>query len=89
MAYSLSINSLLDKKLAKIAKKNPAQFARIMDKAEEILEQPLHYKNLRAPLQHLRRVHIDGSFVLIFSVDETALTVTLEDFDHHDTIYLR
>ncbi|MBI4176613.1 MAG: hypothetical protein HY518_05385 [Candidatus Aenigmarchaeota archaeon] len=43
--------------------------------------------NLRAPLQHLRRVHINTHFVLTFSIDEKTRTVILEDFDHHDNIY--
>jgi len=58
-----------------------------MKKAEEILQNPQHYKNLRAPLQHLKRVHVADHFVLIFSVDENTKKVCLEDFDHHDKIY--
>ena len=59
-----------------------------MKKAQEIVINPQHYKNLRAPLQHLKEVHIDAHFVLTFSVDENTKTVTLEDFDHHDKIFL-
>jgi mRNA-degrading endonuclease RelE of RelBE toxin-antitoxin system len=35
----------------------------------------------------MRRVHIDKSFVLVFSIDETEKTVIIEDYDHHDKIY--
>ena len=48
---------------------------------------PYHYKKLSRPLQHLRRVHIDKSFVLIFSIDESKKLVIIEDYDHHDQIY--
>ncbi len=58
-----------------------------MKKADEIVQNPQHYKNLRAPLQNLKRVHIDKSFVLTFSIDERTKIVILEDYDHHDNIY--
>jgi mRNA-degrading endonuclease RelE of RelBE toxin-antitoxin system len=58
-----------------------------LNKAEEILQDPHRYKNLRAPMNHLKRVHIDRHLVLVFSVDEETKTVTLEDYDHHDNIY--
>lgn len=86
--YSLSIRPELDDELAKLAKKDKKRYEIILKKVEEILQNPQHYKNLRAPLQHWKRVHIDKHFVLTFSVDEDTKTVTLEDFDHHDNIYL-
>mgnify|MGYP001597913987 CR=1 FL=1 len=85
--YSLNIKPELDKKLAKLCKKNRKQYDIIMNKAEEIVQNPQHYKNLRAPLQHLKEVHIDKHFVLTFCVDESTKTVTLEDFEHHDDIF--
>lgn len=69
-------------------KKNRNQYELIMKKVEEIIENPQHYKNLRKPLQHLKRVHIDKHFVLTFSINENNKIVTLEDFHHHDKIYL-
>ena len=71
----------------KIAKKNPKQLEIIEKKIEEIRKNPQHYKNLRKPLQHLRRVHIDKSFVVVFSIDESTKTVIIEDYNHHDKIY--
>mgnify|MGYP001579911398 FL=1 len=85
--YSLKIKLSLDRKLKKLVKKNRMQYEIIMKKAQEIVINPQHYKNLRAPLQHLKEVHIDAHFVLTFSVDENSKTVTLEDFDHHDKIF--
>ena len=85
--YSLKIMPSLDRKLKKLVKKNRMQYEIIMKKAQEIVINPQHYKNLRAPLQHLKEVHIDAHFVLTFSVDENSKTVTLEDFDHHDKIF--
>ena len=89
MTYSLVIKPAVDKILAKTSKKNKKQYEIMLRKVSEILENPQHYKNLRAPLQDWKRVHIDRSFVLCFSVDEKNKTVILEDFDHHDNIYRR
>lgn len=85
--YSLAIRPGLDKTLRKLIKKNRKQYEIIMKKAQEILINPHRYKNLRAPLQHWKRVHIDRHFVLTFSMDEKTMTVILEDFDHHNNIY--
>jgi mRNA-degrading endonuclease RelE of RelBE toxin-antitoxin system len=59
----------------------------ISKKIEEIRLNPHHYKNLRKPLNHLRRVHIDKSFVLAFSIKESKKLVIIEEYDHHDKIY--
>ena len=85
--YSFDIKDSLDKKLSRLAKKNPKQLEIIYKKIGEIIQNPQHYKNLRAPMQHLKRVHIDKSFVLTFSIDESRNTIIIEDYDHHDNIY--
>ncbi len=85
--YSVAFRKSVEKEFQRMAKKNPRRLEMILNKIEEILENPHHYKNLRKPLQHLKRVHIDGSFVLVFSVDEENKRVIIEDFDHHDRIY--
>lgn len=59
----------------------------INGKVEDILEDPFRFKPLRKPLQNRRRVHIGGSFVLIYGVDEEEKIVTLLDFDHCDNVY--
>jgi YafQ family addiction module toxin component len=87
MPYFLDIRPSLDVRLGKLAKKNKKQYEIIMKKAEEVIKSPHRYKNLRAPLQHWKRVHIDKHFVLTFSIDENTKKVILEDFDHHDNIY--
>jgi len=85
--YSLKVRPKLDKKLSKLYQKNRKQYDIIFKKAAETLENPQHYKNLRAPLQFLKEVHIDKHFVLTFSVDENTKTVYLEDFCHHGEIF--
>ena len=85
--YSLEIKPELHKKLAKLFKKNRKQYEIIMKKAQEIIQNLQHYKNLRSPLHYLKEVHIDKHFVLTFSVDENTRTVTLEDYNHHTEIF--
>ncbi len=85
--YSLKIKPDLEKTLTKLAKKNKNQVEIILRKVDEILENPHRYKNLRAPLNDWKRVHVDKHFVLTFSIDEKSKSVTLEDYEHHDNIY--
>jgi YafQ family addiction module toxin component len=85
--YNLDVKPKLDKKLAKLAKKNHLHLEIINKKIPEIRKNPHRFKNLTGNLKHLKRVHINTHFVLTFSVDEETKTVTLEDFDHHDNIY--
>jgi len=87
MTYFLKIKPSLQKVFNKLVKKNPKQMEIILKKIDEILINPHRYKNLRAPMNHWKRVHIDAHFVLCFSVDEKNKTVSLEDYDHHDKIY--
>jgi len=85
--YEIIISEKLSKKLIKLKKKNILQFYAIFKKAEEIQIDPHRYKNLRYPLNNLKRVHIDSHFVLLYSVDEETKTITLENFIHHDSAY--
>ena len=85
--YNLKIKPDLEKTLQKLTKKNKKQVEIILRKVDEILENPHRYKNLRAPLNDWKRVHVDKHFVLTFSIDEESKSVTLEDYEHHDNIY--
>jgi YafQ family addiction module toxin component len=86
--YSLEVRESVDRIFSKLAKKNPKQMRIIEKKIKQICEKPLHFKPLRTPMQHLRRVHVDKSFVLTYSVNEKNKVVIIEDYDHHDKVYL-
>ena len=61
---------------------------RLIDgKVQDILKDPYRFKPLRKPLQNKRRVHVGGSFVLVYEVNPKEKIVTLLDFDHHDNVY--
>ena len=87
--YDYAMRQTVEKIFFKLAAKNREQLERIYNKIEEIRRDPHRYKNLRSPLQHLKRVHIDKSYVLVFSVDDYNKLVIIEDYDHHDKIYRR
>lgn len=85
--YSYELRKSVERVFFKLARKNPKQLEIIWKKIQEVIQDPQHYKNLRSPLQHLKRVHIDKSFTLLFSVDESNKKVIFEELDHHDNIY--
>ena len=85
--YKLAIKENLDRKFKKLKKKDREMLVLIDRKVQEILDNPYRFKSLKKPLQNKRRVHIGGSFVLIYEVNEDEKIVTLLDFDHHDNIY--
>lgn len=83
------IDENLKKLLLKLFKKDHHRYAIVMKKMDEILTciDVEHYKNLRKPLQHLKSVHINTHFVLVFKYDKEHDAIFFYDFDNHDTIY--
>lgn len=88
LGYSLEIRKHVEKTFIKIAKKDPLQEKAVKNKIKQILEDPYRFKPLRKPMQGKRRVHTFGPFVLIYSINEKSKKVIIEDYDHHDRIYL-
>lgn len=77
----------LTRKLAKLKKKDSAQYSRVRRKMDSILSAPTHsHKFLSHDMKGCNRVHI-GHFVLVFRIDHQKKTVSFEDYDHHDVIY--
>lgn len=85
--YKLAVKESLDKKFKKLQKKDKEMLRLIDRKVQDILEDPYRFKPLRKPLQNMRRVHVGGSFILIYDINEEEKIVTLLDFDHHDNVY--
>lgn len=85
--YEIEINDRLRRKFHGTEKRQRFQLLAINKKVLEIRENPHRFKPLRNTMRGFRRVHIDKSFVLVYSIDEPRKTVILEDFDHHDKIY--
>ena len=85
--YKLAVKESLDKKFKKLQKTDKELLRLIDRKVQDILTAPYRFKPLRKPLQNKCRVHVGGSFVLMYEVNEKEKIVTLLDFDHHDNIY--
>ncbi len=85
--YQLAIKDGLDKKFKKLQQKNKDLLLLVYRKVQDILITPHRFKPLKKPLQNRRRVHVGGSFVLVYEVNEQEKLVTRLDFDHHDNIY--
>jgi mRNA-degrading endonuclease RelE of RelBE toxin-antitoxin system len=90
MTLPFKLSDPLKKTLGKLAKKDNPLATALRKKIEQIVNCDIseieHFKNLRGPKSHLKRVHI-GSFVLTFRLE--GKIVYFEDFDHHDNIYKR
>jgi mRNA interferase RelE/StbE len=85
--YKLAVKEAIDRKFNKLKKKDREMLMLIDSKVKDILDDPYRFKPLKKPLQNKRRVHVGGSFVLIYEINEEERIVTLLDFDHHDNIY--
>ncbi|HLD54941.1 MAG: hypothetical protein QT05_C0018G0019 [archaeon GW2011_AR13] len=89
--HEFEIEEGLHKILVKLFQKDKKRYDIIFKKIQEIATSNSieYYKNLKFPLNEFKRVHIDGSFVLIFKYDKTQDKIIFYDLDHHDKIYLK
>ena len=88
--YQYKIQPSLQKIMLKLFKKDKQAYERIIKKINEIInsEDIEHYKNLKYPLQHLKRVQI-GEKVLVFKFEKNKNLISFENFKHHDKIYFK
>ncbi len=88
MSFGFEISPKLKPVLDKLYKKDKNLAISLNKKIKQIINSDLesinHFKNLKKPLNHLKRVHV-GSFVLTFQVKDNS--VIFEDFVHHDKAY--
>ena len=91
MPFSYDYSKELKEKLRIMVKRDKTRIDKIDKKIQEIVNRDLQhidfYKNLKSPKNHLKRVHIDTSFVLTFEVFKDNNFILFIDFDHHDRIY--
>jgi YafQ family addiction module toxin component len=87
LSWELEVSPEFERDYRKLCGRNAAFKHAVDSKVSRILENPLHYKPLRAPLQGVRRVHVGGSFVLMFEAVHGRQTVRLLRLAHHDEAY--
>ncbi len=89
--FDFNITDELKIIIKRLVKRDKKKVEIINKKIKEIVNSDFqsiqHYKNLRHNLKEYKRVHIDGSFVLVFKVDISNNFILFVDFDHHDRIY--
>ncbi len=87
IAFDPSFQSIMDK----LKVKDPKGYNNVISKIKQVaitLEyNPNHCKNLKAPLQNYKRVHVNKSFVIIFKVDIKNKLLIIYDYDHHKQVY--
>ena len=83
--YTLGYGSIFGRILKKLKRRDRALFEELERGVEKILTQPMLGKPLGNVLHGYRRIHIEGSFVLLYEIRGNI--VRLLDFDHHDRIY--
>lgn len=83
------VKNKLKVKLKKLHKKDKRLYDAIWSKINEVvsISNVEHYKNLRKPLQFLKRIHITKQFVLVFEYHKSQDIVEFYEFDHRDKIY--
>ena len=87
--YNYEIIPSLQRTLNKLWRKDKKMYEVVMNKIEEVIQNPQHYKPLKFELAGEKRVHIMKSFVLKYEVDEQNKKVTFIFFGHHDEAYKR
>jgi len=85
--YGLRVRTHVDRIFSKMGKKERHNLGVIYKKLDEVCKDPGRFKPLNAPMQNLRRVHVLKSFVIVYSIDESAHEIWIEDFAHHDEVY--
>ncbi len=87
--FEFDFTDQLKSMIRKLQKKYPKRAEMISRKVDEIISKTPQtinsYKNLRYDLKHLKRVHVDRHFVLVFKVEGDFILFL--DFEHHDKVY--
>ena len=85
----LDVQPKFKKKVNKIKNKKERSnmWNKMVDVAITLETNPTHYKNLRRLLQEYKRDHVNGSYVILFIVDEANKKVTFHNYAHQDNIY--
>ena len=87
LIYFLDYDERCKEEIKKYIKKNKTLEYALEKAINKILENPEHFKTLNYPLQGARRVHVLGSFVLIYVINKNDNAIKLVRFEHHDNAY--
>lgn len=87
--YFIDVKPKFKKKVKKVKDKQKRKniWNKMKEVATTLQSNPNHYKNLHPPLHKYKRVHVNGSYVMLFIVDEKNKVVIFHNYAHHDDIY--
>ena len=90
--FEYDISQDLKKQISILIKKDKVRADSLYKKIKEIIacdEYSIeHYKNLKAPLNEYKRVHLSGgSFVLLFQIFKKEKKILFLKLEHHDKVY--
>jgi len=84
--FEYDISDKLIKKLKKLSKKDKALVLNFYKKLKEIISHNrdtiVVYKNLKSPMQYLKRIHLTDNYILSFIVDLEQNHVVFMDILH-------
>ena len=87
--FTYNISDILRTKLEKLGKKDKILVQIFYRKIREIInrdEKTINaYKNLRAPLNQYKRIHLTGNYILLFAVDRKHIVFV--DIRHWDDVF--
>lgn len=91
LAFNYSISEELQTTIKVIKKKDKTTTEQLYKKIKQIIASDEftieHYKNLRHDLSDYKRVHVAGSFVLLFKFFKKEKFILFDKFKHHDDAY--
>lgn len=87
MPWSLEVSPEFERDYRRFCAKNKGFRSAVDKKVAQVLDNPLHWKPLRASMQGVRRVHIGGASVLLFEPDAKRSVVRFLRLAHHDEAY--
>ncbi|MFT4312250.1 MAG: hypothetical protein ACMXYF_03400 [Candidatus Woesearchaeota archaeon] len=89
--FSYNLSEKLEKKIRKVAKKDKILALIFRKKIQEVISHSTKtidtYKNLKSPQNNYKRIHLTGSYVLLFFVDKPNKHVIFVDIVHWDFAY--
>ncbi len=87
LGWRLAVTPEFKEDYRKLCGRN-AGFRRAVDKKlQQVLLNPYHFKPLRGRMHGVRRVHFEGSYVILFEPDEATGRVIAYRLLHHDEAY--
>lgn len=85
--WALLVTDEFARSYRKLCGRNKTFKEAVDKKVVQIRTDPMRFKPLRKPLQGYRRVHVQGSFVLVYQVHKKAKVVRLQRLAHHEEAY--